>query len=99
MQGWQEMGGTPPNVTVLPVRQRTEVALAPAAVGVVAAVAVPVAAAVVVLPLHLLLPAHVRTTMMVMLLPCRLQRPPLPTTSRPSVSRSTRRTPRWRRRR
>ena len=95
----QGMGGTSPNVTVLPVRRRTEGAPAPAAVGVVAAVAVPVAAAAVVLSLHLLPPPHVRATMMGMLLQRRPRRRPLPTTGRPSVCRWSRRTSQWIRRR
>ena len=95
MPDLQGMGGTPPNVTVPLVRRRAERAPAPAAVGVAAAVVVPVAAAAVVLSLHLGPLPHVRATMMETLLERRPRRRPLPTTGRPSVSRWTRRIPRW----
>ena len=96
MPDLQGMGGTPPNVTVLLVRRRTEGASAPAAVGVVAAAVVPAAAvAAVVSFLHLLPRPPVRATMMETLLERRPRRRPLPTTGRPSVSRWTRRIPRW----
>ena len=94
MPDLQGMGGTPPNVTVLLVRRRTEGAPAPVAVGVVAAAVVPAAAAAVVSSLHLLPRPHVRATMMEMLLQRRPRRRPMPTTGRPSVCRWTRRTAR-----